>query len=290
MMKPHFYNLRSRLGMINAPHRQKALNVGVEEGGDAILTEEFLNHFPDASIDTYDFPKPEDVDKKKYFDILAKTLKEAEDLIENTVKSDETPVILGGDNSVSFPTLTATLKQYKPHRVGYVRIDSHPDMNSIKDSPTGNFHGMWMRPFVDGFEHKGIAHLIHHKVSLSQVLFVGNLDINTGEQEFFTGKSTVISPDYLRKNKESALMNVNQFVNIHDHIYLGIDIDAFDQSIAPATGIPAKQGLLLEDVVEIFSEVKKNVVTIDMVEVNPKKNGAEKTVKLAQDILLRLLG
>lgn len=275
--------------MINVPHRQKGLNLGVEEGGNAILTPEFLKNFPDSHVNVYEFPKPEEINKKEYFDILAKTLRESEKLIENTVKEDEIPVIIGGDNSVSFPTLTATLEHYKPHRVGYVRIDSHPDMNSVASSPSGNFHGMWMRPFVDGFEHKGIVKLVHAKIPLYQVLFIGNLDINPGEQEFFTGKSTVFSPAYLRQNKESALMNLDQYVNNYPHIYLGIDIDAFDESIAPATGIPAKSGLLVEDVIEVLDYMKKYVVTIDLVEVNPKKKGAEKTVKLAQELLLSLL-
>src|SRR3990167_2638078 len=141
-MKPHFYNLRSRLGLTNVPYRQKSLNFGVEKGGDAVLS------------------KPEETSKKNYYDILAKELKGAKNLILDSLSEDETAVALGGDNSISFSPLAAMLERYKPNRVGYVRIDSHPDMNSIKVSPSGNFHGMWMRPFVDDFEEKKISNLI----------------------------------------------------------------------------------------------------------------------------------
>ncbi|OGK28575.1 hypothetical protein A3G67_00730 [Candidatus Roizmanbacteria bacterium RIFCSPLOWO2_12_FULL_40_12] len=288
-MKPHFYNLRSRLGLTNVPYRQKSLNFGVEKGGDAVLSKEFLQNFHGAVVDEFDFSKPEETSKKNYYDILAKELKGAKNLILDSLSEDETAVALGGDNSISFSPLAAMLERYKPNRVGYVRIDSHPDMNSIKVSPSGNFHGMWMRPFVDDFEEKKISNLIKNKLTLYQLLFIGNLDIDSGEKEFFTGKSTVFSPGYLRENKESALMNLEQFANIYEHIYLGIDIDGFDASIAPATGIPAKSGLLLTDVQEVFEKVKEQLVCVDLVEVNPEKKGAAQTVKLAQTILLSLL-
>ena len=289
-MKPHFYNLRSRLGTTNVPYRQKNINFGVENGGDAVLTKEFLQNFPDSAIDEFNFSKPENVSKKNYFDTLAKELKAAKDLILSSLGSDEMPVVLGGDNSISFSPLVATLEKYKPNRVGYVRIDSHPDMNSIKVSLSGNFHGMWMRPFVDSFEEKKISNLIKNKLTLYQLLFIGNLDIDPGEKEFFTGKSQVFSPDYLRENKESVLMNLEQFANIYNHIYLRVDIDGFDDSVAPATGIPAKKGLLFEDIQEVLDKVKEQLVCVDLVEVNPQKKGVAQTVKLAQDILLRLLG
>lgn len=288
-MTPHFYNLRSRLGIANVPHRQKELNIGVEEGGDAILMDNFLKNFPTASVEVFDFPRPEEVKKEEYYSTLAKYLKDSKDLILNSLKQDEVPVVVGGDNSVSFPALLSILEKEDARKVGYIRIDSHPDMNSIATSPSGNFHGMWMRPFVDSFEEKQITNLIHKKLSLSQLVFIGNLDIDPGEEKFFqSGGAQTFSPYDLRENKEGVFMLLEQFVTIHDHIYLGIDIDGFDASIAPATGIPAQKGLLLRDVEYILKKAKEHLICVDLVEVNPKKPGAKKTVELAQVLLTSL--
>ncbi|MBI2051686.1 arginase family protein [Candidatus Roizmanbacteria bacterium] len=275
--------------MTNIPHRQKELNLGVEYGGDAILSDDFLKNFPHAAVDTYDFPKPEELKKEDYFSQLAKSLKKAEELIHRTLKPDEIQVAVGGDNSISFPSLRAVLDRVDASRLGYIRVDSHPDMNNISTSPTGNFHGMWMRPFVGSFEEKKIARLIDKKLTPYQLMFIGNLDINPGEQEFFTGKAHVFSGGYIRQNKESVLMNVEQFMNNYQHIYLGIDIDGFDKSIAPATGIPAQQGLFPDDIAPVVEYVKESLLCVDLVEVNPKKEGAAQTIKLAQTLLLSVL-
>ncbi len=276
--------------MINLPHRMNALNLGVEYGGDAILTRDFLQQFPDSPVDTFDFPLPETIDKTKYFDIQGESLDLAQKFITKTLKDDEVQVVVGGDNSVSFAALVAMMKHADVSRMGCVRIDSHPDMNSIASTPSGNFHGMWMRPFVDGFENHTVSKLVPAKLTLNQILFIGNMDINPGERPFFgVGKSKVVSPTDLKKNKKESVDLMKRFVQYFDFIYFAVDIDGFDESIAPATGIPAKEGILLDDIAEIFREVKKKRFSVDMVEVNPKKNGAEKTVKLAQDILLRLL-
>lgn len=288
-MKPHFYNLRSRLGMIHAPYRQDALNIGVENGGDAILTENFLSHFSDSTVDAFEFSKPEDIDKSAYFTILAKELDEAQKFILSSLKSKELLVAVGGDNSISFPTLTATLEKANPAKVGYIRIDSHPDMNSIESSPTGNFHGMWMRPFVNGFEDMKIAGLVKKRVGAEQLFFLGNLDIDPGEQEYFDSGAIAFFPESIAENKQEMLAKLDQFLTDYPSVYLGIDIDGFDGSIAPATGIPASKGLFLEDVEEVFEKVKSHLISVDMVEVNPQKDGAEQTIALAQKILLSLL-
>ena len=290
-MRPHFYNLRSRLGMINVPHRMKALNLGVEYGGDAILTSKFLKNFPQSPVDTFDFPLPETVDRAKYYDVQAESLNFAEKFISKSLKKDEIQVVVGGDNSVSFAALASMMKKVKPTWLGCIRIDSHPDMNNIASTPSGNFHGMWMRPFVDGFENINIAKLVPGKLSLNQLLFIGNLDINPGERRFFgSGRARVISPKDLKRNKKEAQELISRFIKYFDFIYLAVDIDGFDHSIAPATGIPAKDGVFVEDLKILFDEIKKKKFSVDLVELNPKKPGAEKTVKLAQDILLRLLG
>ncbi len=286
-MSLHFYNLRSRLGMISLPHRMEEFNVGVEEGGDAILSEDLLARFPHAAVDSFTFPMTEDIEKKKYFDELAEHLQKAVDLIEETLQDDETQVVVGGDHSVAFCSLVALLRRLHSHSVGYIQIDSHPDINTIASSPTGNFHGMWMRPFIGGFENDKINQLVPHLLKPEQILYIGHLDMDPEERDLIERKKIkTISIEELRKSDSKE--GIEKFMDSFDHIHLDIDVDGFDRSIAPGTGIPAEKGLLSEDIepiLELFR--KKESRSLDLVEVNPQKDESEKTIKLARDLILK---
>ena len=288
-MNPHFYNLRSRLGMINLPHRMEEFNVGVEEGGDSILSNDFLLKFQRPVVDSMTFPMPDDIERKKYFETLVESLQKATDLIEETLQDDEMQVVVGGDHSVAFSSLVALLRRLHSHSVGYIQIDSHPDINTVATSPTGNFHGMWMRPFIGGFDNEQINQLLPHVLKPEQILYVGNLDKDPEEQELIEGKKIqTISVDALRDG--SAQENINKFFESFEHIHLDIDIDGFDRTVAPATGIPAKNGLLYKDVepiLELFR--RKEGRSMDLVEVNPQKEKGEKTIKLAQKLILNAI-
>lgn len=289
-MNPHFYNLRSRLGMINLPHRMDEFNVGVEEGGDAILTEDFLSKFPRSIVDTYNFPSPEDVERKKYFENIVESSQKAVDLIEETLQDDEMQVVVGGDHSVAFSSLVALLRRLHSHSVGYIQIDSHPDINTVATSPTGNFHGMWMRPFIGGYDNEQINLLVPHVLKSEQILYIGNLDLDPEEEQVIGDKKIqTISVDALRKG--SAIEQIKKFFDSFEHIHLDIDIDGFDKSIAPATGIPAKSGLLFKDIesiLELFR--KKEGRSLDLVEVNPQRDTEDMTVKLAQKLIFDAVG
>jgi len=289
-MNPHFYNLRSRLGMINLPHRMDEFNVGVEEGGDEILSEDFLSKFPRSTVDSLTFPMPDDIDRKKYFETIVESLHKATDLIEETLQDDEMQIVVGGDHSVAFSSLVALLRRLHSHSVGYIQVDSHPDINTVATSPTGNFHGMWMRPFVGGYDNEQINQLVPHVLKPEQILYVGNLDMDPEEEQLISDKKIqTISVDLLRNG--SAQDEIKKFFESFEHIHLDIDIDGFDRSIAPATGIPAKNGLLYKDVEPILELFRKKVGrSLDLVEVNPQRDKGEKTVKLAQKIIINAIG
>lgn len=284
-MNPHFYNLRSRLGMINLPHRMDEFNIGVEEGGDFILNNEFLAKFPGSVVDSISFPLPEDTDRKKYFDVIAESSQKAVDVIEETLQDNEYQVVVGGDHSVSFCSLIALLRKLHSHSIGYIQIDSHPDINTIATSPTGNFHGMWMRPFIGEFDNELINQMLPHILKPEQILYVGNLDMDPEERELIEHKKIkTMSIEELRKSNSTD--RIKKFMDTFDHIHLGIDIDGFDRSIAPATGIPAENGLLVRDIQPLLDLFRsKEGRSLDFVEVNPQKESADKTIELAQQLI-----
>ena len=76
------------------------------------------------------------------------------------------------------------------------------------------------------------------------------------------------------------------------NIYLTVDIDGFDPSIAPGTGTPSHGGFLYYEVLELIAGVaaRQNIVGIDLVEVAPDYDHSGTTSILAAQILLNTIG
>lgn len=288
--KFHFFKLNSRLGLLNAPHRQKEPNFGVEKAPSAILSESFLRELDtnDYCITEFTFAPPDNFTLNSQNAILAKYLKGAADLINRKAGPDEIIICLGGDHSITFSSLLAHLNRSKnPKELGYIQIDSHGDSNLFSTSPTGNFHGMFLRPFFADFDSAEISQLIPHQLSHEQILFIGNLDLDLEEVRLFKEKNIkVIDGVTLGVLPQQALQTITAFMNRFEHLHVSLDVDAFDKSIAPATGIPAHNGLHKEDLYPVIKLLftHKNV-TLDLVEVNPLKPGSKQTIQLAQEIL-----
>jgi arginase family enzyme len=84
-------------------------------------------------------------------------------------------------------------------------VDSHADINLRATSPTGNIHGMWLRPVVDHFDVVELDQLIEHKVPADQLFYIGNLDLDPAEKEFIAQRHVGhYSVEYLRADLEKA--------------------------------------------------------------------------------------
>src|SRR5687768_2619992 len=149
---PHFFKAYSRLGLTNNPIRQNSKNFGVEDAPNAILTPEFLESFSEYKLDEFEFPKPEEVDKKDYLKVLILNSLLFKEFINKNLKKNQTPVVVGGDHSVTFSSLLALQERMDINSLGILHFDSHADSNSFNASPSKNFHGMYLRPFLDHFD------------------------------------------------------------------------------------------------------------------------------------------
>lgn len=304
MRKVHFFKAKSRLGLPNIPHRQRSLNIGVENGPDSILTKKFLSSlrsraqsrekqslsFDKYAISDFLFAKPEDIKAENFNDVLAKNYLSFKKLINNNLSKNETQVVIGGDDSVTFSSLLSTIDQFGTN-FGYIRIDSHIDMHLYQSSITKNFHGMYHRVLFDSFDIHQISKIVIHKLKSENTIFIGNLDIDSGEKDFFEKmKFKNINSRDFSENQINVNKYVKTFVKSFKHIHLSFDIDALHKSIAPATGIPAENGLMMEEIMPVLEIISKHPsISFDLVEVNPKKRGAVKTIRVAQRILMFLL-
>lgn len=168
-------------------------------------------------------------------------------------------------------------------------IDSHADLHQPSTSPSGNFHGMWLRPVVDTFEKPVIDKLIPHKLPVKNLMYIGNLDLEPAETDFIADhKILTFSKPHL--SKPNFTKTLEQFIQTKKHIHVSIDIDAFSHNHAPATGMMIKNGLSPQDVFLLLDLIKKHPsISVDLVEVNPTLSGSAQTIHLAQELLMKLV-
>lgn len=291
-MTPHFFKTHSRLGMINIPNKGTKLNIGVEDGSDSVVTKKFLKHFSNPRVTIYSFSLPENIQKSDYQKTIALQSKEFAELINASLSPNETQVVVGGDHSVAFGSLLAVVSRVGPASIGYIQFDSHGDVHLFKTSPSGNFHGMWLRPFIGEFDSPDIASMVPIGLKPGQIMFIGNLELEDEERDIFAAKKIVdISSDDLAKDRQRSLSQVKKFVEKFDHIHISFDIDVFNRELVSATGTPAEDGLQPDEVFDVLDAIAGiRQKSIDLVEVNPHKENSQSTIEIAQKVLLRLTG
>ncbi len=274
--------------MRNIPYKGTALNIGVENGSEYVLSESFLKE-NDPKVDKFHFSNPEDLNGKDYYQVIAEESAMFAEMIKSTLANDEIPIVIGGDHSVSFASTLAVLHKYKHVNVGVIQIDSHADLHLTTTSPSGNFHGMYLRPFFDKFDDKNINQMTSgFQLPASNLLYIGNLETETEEDKFIKENNIqVLSGKMWDKDLISTIMLLKSFVHNMDHIHISFDIDVLNASLVSATGTPAANGLELNLVIDILNIIKKNATSysFDLVEVNPAKPESERTIAVAQQIL-----
>lgn len=287
MKKPHFFAAKSRLGLINPPHGSKLFNYGVEIAPDFILAENFLSRLNYYQIDSFAFSKPEEIPKDNYQKTIAQESLHFASLINKKLKSDETQIVIGGDHSVAFGSVLALLSRYKSSEIAYIHIDSHADTSSMADSPSQNFHGQFLRALIDeNFDNQDLNNAKKASLSAKNTLIIGDLEnddfdfINEAHIGYENGR-----------NINSIINKIETILEKTKHTHLSFDMDVFSQKIVSATGTPNHWGGLNQShIFPILQKISKQTkLSIDLVEVNPQKEGAIETITLAQEILRILI-
>ena len=209
-----------------------------------------------------------------YFDIAANMAKITES-VSALLARGALPVILGGDHSVTFPNVRA----FAPlGPIDIVHIDAHmdwrDDIAGVRFTNASPLRRSKELPFV------------RHMVQL------GIRDVRTRENDYADataqGVQIVTREDIREKGVAAVLGAMPELGNV----FVTIDIDGLDPSIAPGTGSPTVDGLLYHEVRALLQGVaaRGNVVGFDLVEVNPFIDVEGQTSLLATTLIIEFLG
>ena len=189
---------------------------------------------------------------------------------------DALPVILGGDHSITAPAIAA-FSEHGPVHV--VQFDAHLDFVDERHGVRYG-HGNPMRRAAEMDHVSGLTQLGIRNVSSTA---------REGYEDARALGSTILSVRQIRALGNDAVLAK---IPTNAQIYVTIDIDGFDPSIAPGTGTPSHGGFTYYEVLELLQGVARRgtVIGVDLVEVAPAYDPAEVTQILAAQILINFLG
>jgi agmatinase len=173
------------------------------------------------------------------------------------------PVMMGGDHFCTYPVVKAIGDQLKVKEdFGVLIFDSHLD-----------FYQEWDKGV---YSHATISHRIFDLdyVNVQNLLVVGTRDIDIEEKELASAeKLEYINAYHLIDGVDYFITRIKSFFEKSNikKLYVSIDIDALDPSIAPATGYAIPGGFSYREMWKILKEIamKFNIIGFDLVEVAP---------------------
>nr|AHA36868.2 mitochondrial arginase-2 [Heteropneustes fossilis] len=224
------------------------------------------------------------------------------DAISRAVGAGHTTVMLGGDHSLAIGSV-AGHAQHHPE-LCLIWVDAHADINTPMTSPSGNLHGQPVAfmlkelqdkmPVVPGFS------WTKPFLAAKDLVYIGLRDVDPGEHVIL--KSLGIQCFSMRDIDRMGMQRVMEVTLDHllarkqRPIHLSFDIDAFDPTLAPATGTPVNGGLTYREGIYITEEIHNTglLSVMDLVEVNPalgaSAEAVEATAGLAVDVIASSLG
>ncbi|OGO51134.1 MAG: agmatinase [Chloroflexi bacterium RBG_16_68_14] len=204
--------------------------------------------------------------------------------VGEVAKAGARPIVLGGDHSVTYPSVSAVAEALGRGRLGVVHFDAHAD--TANDSwGVLLSHGTPMRRLIESGAVPGRAFV---QVGLRGYWPPPSVFDWMREQ----GMRWHTIHDIQRRGFEAVLTEaIEQALDGPDRIYLSVDIDVLDPAYAPGTGTPEPGGLTARELLQAVREVtlRTELAGADVVEVSPPYDAAGITAEVAHRVVMEIL-
>ncbi len=216
-------------------------------------------------------------------------------MVGNSLSQGNMPLVIGGDHSIAAGSLLGAQSCLK--NIGVIWMDAHGDFNTEHTTLSGNLHGMSLAA-ATGI---GMHEMTRFKaedvgyVNPEKVVIIGARDLDPEEAELLKkSRVTVFTMEDIDMYGLRSIMQ--KAIEIAEEgtegIHLSFDLDVVTPSDAPGVGTPVKGGITYREAhlaAEMLS-VRPKLRSIELVELNPILDNANKTGELAVSLLCSVLG
>ncbi len=204
--------------------------------------------------------------------------------VAEVVQLGITPIVIGGDHTITWPSATAVAEKYGFGRVGMVHFDAHAD---TADTIDGNLasHGTPMRRLIDSG-----AIPAKNFVQIGLRGYWPGPDVWTWMAD--QGMKWHMMDEVHRRGLDAVITDaIAEATDGVDHLYVSIDIDSLDPAHAPGTGTPEPGGIASVDMLRAVRRLalETPLVAFDVMEVAPAYDHADCTVNVAHRLIMEVL-
>ena len=181
------------------------------------------------------------------------------------------PITLGGDHAVSYAAIAGT-RMSQPLNI--IWFDAHTDFCTWPQSAWHNHKQVLRR--ISGLDHVG------------RIVQIGHRGITYFDEAQRFDRITVVTAADAEREPLSGILNA---LPVGEPVYISIDIDVLDPRWAPGTGHPVPGGLSVPLLIDLAGKIAdhRNVVALDLMEVNPLLDHEHMTSMAAAKVLASLV-
>lgn len=186
------------------------------------------------------------------------------DAVTDAMTSQSLPLVLGGDHAISVPVVAALAAAHGPLNI--LHVDAHPDIYDNYDNDPRSHASPFARILEAG-----------HAKRLVQV-GIRTMNRHCREQAARFGVEVIEMRDFA----------VDAVPILDGPLYISIDLDGFDPSVAPGVAHLEPGGLTVREVLHLLVRQTASLVGADIVELHPPRDPTGVTAILAAKLVREL--
>ncbi len=230
--------------------------------------------------------------RKNEFEIEKYNSKLYKSIVEK-IKEEYFPILIGGDHSVAIASALASVKANID--VGIIWIDAHTDYNTFETTITGNIHGLPLAA-ITGYKCSELRSYHDGKIiQPSRCVIVGARSIDEKEKDNvkYSGVTLFTTEDIREKGIEAVMDEAFKIAGYKTKgVHVSYDLDIIDPKVAPGVSVPEYDGITEEEAMKINEQIIKHmndILSFDLVELNPLRDINRKTEQIALNILSQII-
>lgn len=275
-------------GLLGVPYDgASVVRAGSREAPDAVRQSFYYNttYSPDFDVDLEELSLVDLGDVDVNLMNLRETQTRTIDVLSAIQNRGIVPLVVGGDHSISYATVAAACNRPDVEKLGLIQFDAHQDLRHSHGGEPSS--GVQFRELLE-----------------DRPEFCGENFAQVGIRGFMNSRSymdfaedrgiTVISARSVRRRGIHDVVEeaLDIATSDTDAIFVTVDVDCLDLSIAPGTPAPSPGGLDAWEILEGIYSVATNEHTVgmDLVEIAPPHDVNGLTAITGATILLHFLG
>lgn len=234
----------------------------------------------------------------KYLSEIVKKSEILAGMVQQSLATNRFPLCIGGDHTIALGSLAGVAAHCKhiQRTPGVIWIDAHGDMNTEDTTPSGNIHGMTLAASL-GIGHPRLTHLLGFtpKIKPEHCALIAVRQLDPGERETIRRiRLPVYTMTDIDRRGMAAIIDeiLATMMQSVQHLHLSFDLDSIDPALAQGVGTPVAGGLTYREAHLLMETIADCgcVSSMDLAEMNPLLDVANKSAEFAVGLLASLMG